>query len=202
MNEHLAPCPFCGGTPAIATESRSGFYGWRIKCTGPCGLKMPGNLGELFTDREIAIAAWNRREGDAAEVERLERELAAMTANAERERLDKEDARREIAWLRERDEDAEALRCLFALQQARMGEATALWQQATGQEGVLPDLGALLAWLLAEAARLRSRCAELEGLLRRVDQHRGHEWSEMGSQFEQTLAAEIRAALESGGEEG
>jgi 8-oxo-dGTP diphosphatase len=51
---------------------------------------------------------------------------------------------------RQADELAE-LTALFDLQHTRMEAATALWQQDDpAREGVLPDLGALLDWLMAE----------------------------------------------------
>ena len=47
-------------------------------------------------------------------------------------------------------EDREQLQAVFDLQQTRMGEATKLWQQATGEHDTLPDLGVLLDWLMGE----------------------------------------------------
>lgn len=42
------------------------------------------------------------------------------------------------------------LNALFTMQYTRMTEATALWQAEAPEErkGVLPDLGALLTWLM------------------------------------------------------
>ena len=59
----LKPCPFCGPSAPIALreERQKGFIGWRIKCTGPCGLAIPGNADELFTSRENAAKVWNNR---------------------------------------------------------------------------------------------------------------------------------------------
>lgn len=37
---------------------------------------------------------------------------------------------------------------LFAMQQRRMSEATVLWREETGRHGIMPDLGALLQWLM------------------------------------------------------
>lgn len=51
-----------------------------------------------------------------------------------------------------RDGYAELQR-LFDLQHSRVGEATELWQKATGKEGVLPDLGELVKWLLDKIAK-------------------------------------------------
>lgn len=50
------------------------------------------------------------------------------------------------------------LRALFDLQQTRMDEAIARWraEDPTNREYVLPDLGALLTWLMAEADRARA----------------------------------------------
>lgn len=46
----------------------------------------------------------------------------------------------------ERDE----LQHLFDLQHTRTARADALWQHETGNEGVLPDLGTLIEWLLTK----------------------------------------------------
>lgn len=65
----------------------------------------------------------------------------------------------------EQEERAEGLDRLFALQQTRMGTAIAMWQEATDKRDVLPDLGDLLGWLLAEVLRERERArAENEEL--------------------------------------
>jgi hypothetical protein len=48
-------------------------------------------------------------------------------------------------------QDNDELNRLFRLQQTRMHEATAAWRKANpGNELVLPDLGDLLTWLLAQ----------------------------------------------------
>jgi Lar family restriction alleviation protein len=52
----------------------------------------------------------------------------------------------ELAKLRE---EVAGYERLIQLQRKRMGEATKLWRQATGEhEGVWPDLGDLLEWLI------------------------------------------------------
>jgi hypothetical protein len=50
------------------------------------------------------------------------------------------------------------LRWLFDLQQKRMAAATALWRQESPAEraNILPDLGALLGWLLAGIEKARA----------------------------------------------
>lgn len=51
--------------------------------------------------------------------------------------------------------DNAELRALFDLQRTRMTEATTAWQKAHPDKAhILPDLGRLLEWLLAEVARL------------------------------------------------
>ncbi len=49
--------------------------------------------------------------------------------------------------------DAAALQALFDLQWTRMGEATAMWRAEKPDERalIMPDLGDLLAWLMARA---------------------------------------------------
>lgn len=67
--------------------------------------------------------------------------------------------------LRTRADQAEAdnkeLQALFDLQHTRTGEATKLWQRTTGKTDVLPDLGALLSWLLARLKALEAELADL-----------------------------------------
>jgi len=59
MSEQLKPCPHCAGpailvTPALSRPDVRPYVAWEVDfCTGP---KM---------DAETAIAAWNRRAGDA-----------------------------------------------------------------------------------------------------------------------------------------
>ena len=48
------------------------------------------------------------------------------------------------------EDEVKELQAVFDLQQTRMGEATKLWQQATGEHDTLPDLGVLLDWLMGE----------------------------------------------------
>jgi hypothetical protein len=61
------------------------------------------------------------------------------------------------------------LEALFALQKTRMTETTRMWQEATGKQDVLPDLGDLLAWLMARPGVLEAAMIKLvvpyEGLL-------------------------------------
>lgn len=59
--EKLLPCPFCGGkalahpiTMDVMCRDLLHTY-WRVRCT-ECGVAMRDD-----TDREKAIAAWNRR---------------------------------------------------------------------------------------------------------------------------------------------
>lgn len=58
------------------------------------------------------------------------------------------------AVTKERDEarvDNDELNSLFELQHARVQCATKMWQEHHGKPHVLPDLGELIAWLMAEA---------------------------------------------------
>ena len=67
--------------------------------------------------------------------------------------------RRELAALKT---DNTELNALFELEHARSMEAIALWREAhPGNELVQPDLGKLLAWLMAELAALKAKCAGL-----------------------------------------
>ncbi len=52
-------------------------------------------------------------------------------------------------------DEAKELWAVFNMQQTRMGKATKLWQQATGEHHTLPDLGVLLDWLMGEIERLK-----------------------------------------------
>lgn len=65
-------------------------------------------------------------------------------------------ASREINALRNELIEARELSALFALQHGRMHEATELWraEDPAGRKLVIPDLGALLAWLLERIDRL------------------------------------------------
>ena len=69
--------------------------------------------------------------------------------------------RAEIAALRE---ECDELNHLFDVQHTRMGLATTAWREAhPGNElVVLPDLGAVLEWLLAERDRLRATLADVD----------------------------------------
>jgi hypothetical protein len=75
---------------------------------------------------------------------------AAAWLSLERQRLTDELADAVTERDKARVEVAE-LRALFDVQQTRMGEATALWQAEAPEERALtlPDLGDLLAWLMA-----------------------------------------------------
>ena len=61
------------------------------------------------------------------------------------------------------------LEALFALQQTRMAEATHMWQEATGKQDVLPDLGDLLAWLMARPAELEMQVEAAREVLEVAD---------------------------------
>ena len=56
----LKPCPFCGGSPAIAAEGE--FGQWPIVFCGNCNAQTGVELCE-----SEAIAAWNRRALDPAQ---------------------------------------------------------------------------------------------------------------------------------------
>ncbi len=87
------------------------------------------------------------------------------------------------------DENAE-LQGLFDHQHTRMGEATKLWQQATGHPHSLPDLGRLLEWLVDEARKWASRygsCSEKVERLKRDLDDAYQQRDEMGT-AEQAIA--------------
>lgn len=46
------------------------------------------------------------------------------------------------------EQENKDLNSLFELQQARVSEATKLWQAAHNKPNVLPDLGTLVEWLI------------------------------------------------------
>lgn len=65
----LKPCPWCGDSVLEVRESVVTGAQW-VACTG-CGVS-----SQEAPDEPAAIAAWNRRAGDA-EVEKLRAELSA-----------------------------------------------------------------------------------------------------------------------------
>lgn len=52
--------------------------------------------------------------------------------------------------IQELAEENKELNMLFEMQQRRVQKAIKLWQQATGNKDVFPDLGELVEWLLNE----------------------------------------------------
>ena len=80
--------------------------------------------------------------------------------------------------------DLEEFQALFDLQYARCKEADKLWRKATKNPGVVPDLGVLLTWLMAERDELvKTRDAQLE---------QATQWRTVAT----LLAYSIRTALE------
>lgn len=62
----LKPCPFCGGEAMLITSPHIGIVYIQCKsCTAMVGRKrkiVSSMIGrEFFTNKEKAIAAWNRR---------------------------------------------------------------------------------------------------------------------------------------------
>lgn len=60
MNE-LKPCPFCGGEGVVQEHVFHGYsstYG--VVCFDCCA-----ETKQFFTDKKVAIRAWNRRTADA-----------------------------------------------------------------------------------------------------------------------------------------
>lgn len=53
-----------------------------------------------------------------------------------------------IDYVDELKQDNDELNALFELQHKRTREADALWQAATGNSHIMPDLGTLIGWLL------------------------------------------------------
>ena len=114
--------------------------------------------------------------GDAAEkLAKENAELQRVAAEAVRGLAEKTEEnaklKEEVDWLgmkptardkelgRLKEENTELNR-LFELQHTRVGEATRLWQEAHGKPDVLPDLGDLVGWLLAEIERLKKEVIE------------------------------------------
>lgn len=75
-DEKLAECPFCGGS-AIMHVEQTGRPIYYVRCDGTkpdhCNAIMPPRIDEA-TNRDAAIAAWNRR-APLAEIERLREAL-------------------------------------------------------------------------------------------------------------------------------
>lgn len=92
----VKPCPFCGEMPIVEVEppesTDSSAY---IECENPncdCGVNT-----KLFAPVAAAVAAWNKRADQSAEVDRLWAELKEA-----RERIDWLEGQREVA-IQERD---------------------------------------------------------------------------------------------------
>jgi hypothetical protein len=90
-----------------------------------------------------------------AEIRRLQESIASVCADAEivgyyGEDLDSA-AQCFLERIEEQDRKIAEYDQIFALQQSRMGEATKLWQEATGKHDILPDLGDLLGFLMSRA---------------------------------------------------
>ena len=73
----------------------------------------------------------------------------------------REEHRDALRRIEELQADLTEYRELFELQERRMKKAIALWQKATGRHDVLPDLGALLEWLMAERSKALVSVARL-----------------------------------------
>lgn len=58
----LKPCPFCGGK-AYITQTLSQTSRFVVGCFGDCFVELP----LLYSTREDAIEAWNRRVTDGTE---------------------------------------------------------------------------------------------------------------------------------------
>lgn len=58
--EALLPCPFCNGNPYL--DQNEGYVWWQVVCTS-CG-----SSGMEHGKKSEAIAAWNRRAGERADV--------------------------------------------------------------------------------------------------------------------------------------
>ncbi|MGB6087753.1 Lar family restriction alleviation protein [Parvibaculum sp.] len=79
-NERLLPCPFCGGKAHLKESvDQDGPYVW-VECY--CGVdafytSSSSSHGVQFRDKNLAIAAWNRRQSPAGvEVRRLLKKIA------------------------------------------------------------------------------------------------------------------------------
>jgi Lar family restriction alleviation protein len=57
ITQKMKPCPFCGSKELRLWYNRT-FGGYSVYCW------MCGSQGREDLDKEVAIAAWNRRNGD------------------------------------------------------------------------------------------------------------------------------------------
>lgn len=58
ITQKMKPCPFCGSKELRLWEDRTFGGGYSVYCW------MCGSQGREDLDKEVAIAAWNRRNGD------------------------------------------------------------------------------------------------------------------------------------------
>ena len=92
--------------------------------------------------------------------------------------------------IKQLQDEVKELQAVFNLQQTRMGKATKLWQQATGEHDTLPDLGVLLDWLMAEVARLeKENIAGSKGWEDSIDR-----WTKVCGKIEADKAKLVEAA--------
>ncbi len=88
------------------------------------------------------------------------------------------------------EDEAKELWGVFYMYETRMGEATKLWQQATGEHDTLPDLGVLLDWLMGEIERLeKENIAGSKGWEDSIDR-----WTKVCGKIEADKAKLVEAA--------
>lgn len=102
---------------------------------------------------DVCLACWQEVDEKlgALEKERDEANRLLIDAHVRAAADQDEHSAQRAALVRERDEartDNAELNRLFELQWTRVGEATKLWQAATGRHDTLPDLGELVEWLI------------------------------------------------------
>ncbi len=113
------------------------------------------DVEELLSEVDRLTADLNMRtgqlNGSREYVDQLKREVTEVSVVARRTADENDRLKAEL------DEH----RALFEVQHKRMGEATQRWQDESAERaGVLPDLGELLTWLMAQADTMRAEVAD------------------------------------------
>lgn len=128
------------------------------------------DLGDLLdwlmargTKAEAELSKWTRKHDDVDLQELREQFKNSYSLGAQRAYINGLECH-----LRQAKERGTELDNLFDIQQTRMGEATKLWQEATGETETLPDLGELLDWLMERGTDAEAKVKQLEKNLKKA----------------------------------